>query len=84
VGEGESSNPLKTTKRIATPTATRTAIQPNPQEPKLLSLDISSNILYGCPWPATQADVEAAAREANAHEFIAELPEGYGTKVTDK
>ncbi|GBF91269.1 ABC transporter B family member, chloroplastic [Raphidocelis subcapitata] len=78
------------------------------QEPKLLSLDISSNIAYGCPWPATQArwsapapalplgppappavpclpaDVEAAAREANAHEFIAELPQGYATKVTDK
>jgi hypothetical protein len=27
---------------------------PTSQEPKLLSLDISSNILYGCPWPATQ------------------------------
>ncbi|KAI8476904.1 MAG: hypothetical protein J3K34DRAFT_455504 [Monoraphidium minutum] len=73
------------------------------QEPKLLSLDISSNILYGCPWPATQArpsssascssvwlpppllaDVEAAAREANADEFISALPEGYDTKVTDK
>jgi hypothetical protein len=123
-----------------------------------LSLDISSNILYGCPWPATQVrgisplafqharlellmctaacllrppsaccrpapptpaipyhptpchtiphhtiqnktkqnhnprrqrrrpqvDVEAAAREANAHEFIAALPDGYATKVTDK
>ncbi|KIZ04358.1 hypothetical protein MNEG_3599 [Monoraphidium neglectum] len=54
------------------------------QEPKLLSLDISSNILYGCPWPATQADVEAAAKEANAHEFITGLPDGYSTKVTDK
>lgn len=34
--------------------------------------------------PLRQADVEAAARDANAHEFIEALPEGYDTKVTDK
>ena len=32
----------------------------------------------------TQAELEEAARQANAHEFIMALPQGYQTMVTDK
>uniref|UniRef100_A0A383WIB2 Uncharacterized protein n=1 Tax=Tetradesmus obliquus TaxID=3088 RepID=A0A383WIB2_TETOB len=54
------------------------------QEPKLFSLSVRDNIAYGCPFTPTQEEVEEAARQANAHEFIAQLPEGYNTPVTDK
>eukprot|EP00891_Asterochloris_glomerata_P003655 jgi/Astpho2/3655/e_gw1.00059.3.1_t len=50
------------------------------QEPVLFSCSIAANILYGRPG-ATQADMEQAARQANAHEFITRLPEGYETQV---
>ncbi len=41
------------------------------------------NIAYGCP-EATDDDVQDAARRANAHEFIARLPEGYETLVGER
>ncbi len=41
------------------------------------------NIAYG-RHDATDAEVEDAARRANAHEFIARLPEGYGTFVGER
>jgi ABC-type multidrug transport system fused ATPase/permease subunit len=41
---------------------------------------ISENIAYGKEG-ATQAEIEAAAAMANAHAFIADLPEGYATLV---
>jgi ABC-type multidrug transport system fused ATPase/permease subunit len=50
------------------------------QEPLLFGGSILDNIRYGRPY-ATQAEVEAAARTANAHDFIAALPEGYNTQV---
>jgi ABC-type transport system involved in cytochrome bd biosynthesis fused ATPase/permease subunit len=34
-----------------------------------------------CVCSPTQEEVEEAARQANAHEFIAQLPEGYNTPV---
>ena len=40
---------------------------------------IASNIAYGTPG-ATRAAIEAAARAAHAHEFIATLPDGYDTR----
>ena len=43
---------------------------------------IAYNIGYGSD--ATQADIEAAAQHANAHQFILELPEGYETQVGDR
>jgi ATP-binding cassette subfamily B multidrug efflux pump len=46
------------------------------QEPFLFSGTIADNIAYGRPG-ATRADVEAAARAVNAHDFIAALPQGY-------
>lgn len=41
---------------------------------------LAENIRYGRP-DASDEQVEAAARAANAHTFIARLPEKYGTKV---
>jgi ATP-binding cassette subfamily B (MDR/TAP) protein 1 len=54
------------------------------QEPTLFGTSVGENIGYGKPasaGPATQAEIEAAATAANAHEFISRLPEGYGTVV---
>ena len=51
-----------------------------PQDPLLFSDTIERNIRYG-KLDATPAEVEAAARAANAHQFIAEFPEGYSTMV---
>jgi ATP-binding cassette subfamily B protein len=51
-----------------------------PQEVMLFGGSIAENIAYGKPG-ATQAEIEAAARVANAHEFIAGMPEGYETAV---
>ncbi|MBV9148365.1 MAG: ABC transporter ATP-binding protein [Candidatus Eremiobacteraeota bacterium] len=51
-----------------------------PQDPLLFSDTIERNIRYG-KLDATPAEVEAAARAANAHQFIVEFPEGYNTLV---
>jgi ATP-binding cassette, subfamily B (MDR/TAP), member 1 len=45
------------------------------QEPCLFQTSIYNNIVYGCP-TATQEQVYAAARAANAHDFISKLPNG--------
>ena len=52
------------------------------QSPFLFHATIGQNIRYGKP-DATQAEVEAAARAAHIHAFIASLPEGYETDVAD-
>ncbi|KAI4328169.1 hypothetical protein L6164_020547 [Bauhinia variegata] len=53
------------------------------QEPKLFRMDISSNIRYGCTRDVKQEDVEWAAKQAYAHDFISALPNGYQTLVDD-
>jgi ATP-binding cassette subfamily B protein len=53
------------------------------QEPMLFATSISDNIRYG-RMDATDAEVEAAARAANAHEFISRFPEGYQTLVGER
>jgi ATP-binding cassette subfamily B protein/subfamily B ATP-binding cassette protein MsbA len=53
------------------------------QEPFLFPLTIAENIAYGRPH-ASPAEIEAAARAANAHEFISRLPAGYRTVVGDR
>ena len=50
------------------------------QEPFLFDDTIFANIAYSKPG-ASQAEVEAAAAAAAAHEFVIALPEGYGTQV---
>ncbi len=51
-----------------------------PQEVMLFGGTIAENIAYGKPG-ANQAEIESAARVANAHEFIIGMPEGYETTV---
>ncbi|KAJ8313879.1 hypothetical protein KUTeg_008440 [Tegillarca granosa] len=50
------------------------------QEPVLFSTTIAENIRYG-RWGVTQEEVENAAKEANAHDFIMKFPQGYETFV---
>lgn len=52
------------------------------QSPALFFGSVEENIRYGCP-AATAEQVEAAARAAHAHEFIARMPEGYRTHLGD-
>uniref|UniRef100_A0A0D3EXQ7 ABC transporter domain-containing protein n=1 Tax=Oryza barthii TaxID=65489 RepID=A0A0D3EXQ7_9ORYZ len=53
------------------------------QEPRLFRMDISSNIRYGCPREVSNEEVEWAAKQAYAHDFIMSLPDGYNTIVDD-
>lgn len=53
------------------------------QETVLFHDTVRSNIAYGRP-EATDAEVEAAARAANAHGFVRALPQGYDTVVGER
>jgi ATP-binding cassette, subfamily B, bacterial len=53
------------------------------QESVLFGASISENIAYGKP-EATDAEIEAAAREAYAHHFIEGLPDGYDTIIGER
>lgn len=53
------------------------------QESTLFATTIRENIAFGCP-EATDEEVEAAARAAQAHDFIMELPQGYATRVGER
>lgn len=54
-----------------------------PQESVLLSDSVRENIAYGRP-DASDEEIEAAARAAEAHEFIMQMPEGYATLVGER
>lgn len=54
-----------------------------PQETMLFNGSVYDNILYG-RLDATKEEVEAAAKAANAHNFIMELPNGYETMLGDR
>ncbi|MCB5179821.1 ABC transporter ATP-binding protein/permease [Streptomyces sp. SMC 277] len=58
----------------------RAAIGLVPEDSFLFSDSVRANIAYGHPG-ATDAEIEAAARAAQAHGFISALPAGYDTKV---
>ncbi|MFT4176757.1 MAG: ABC transporter transmembrane domain-containing protein [Luteolibacter sp.] len=60
--------------------ALRSQIAIVPQEVLLFGGSIRENIEYGRPG-ATQEEIEKAAREANAYEFISTLPDGFDTLV---
>ncbi len=53
------------------------------QEPVLFSTTIGENIAYARP-SANEDDIIAAAKAANAHEFISRLPQGYKTQVGER
>jgi ATP-binding cassette subfamily B protein/subfamily B ATP-binding cassette protein MsbA len=53
-----------------------------PQQPVLFTGTIADNIRYG-RLDASDADVEAAARDANLHDFVSRLPQGYETPVQE-
>jgi ABC-type multidrug transport system fused ATPase/permease subunit len=53
------------------------------QDPFLFSASVRENIAFGAPW-ADDADVQRAARLAQAHEFIERLPDGYDTVIGER
>jgi len=61
----------------------RRAIALVPQDPVIFAASARENIRYGRP-EATDAEVEAAARAAAAHDFIAALPQGYDSFLGER
>jgi ABC-type multidrug transport system fused ATPase/permease subunit len=53
-----------------------------PQDPFLFAGTVADNIRFGRP-EASDDEVEAVARAANAHSFISALPNGYATEVLE-
>ncbi|KAG7166971.1 ATP-dependent translocase ABCB1-like [Homarus americanus] len=53
------------------------------QEPILFATTIAENIRYGCDG-VSMDDIQAAAKEANAHDFIMKLPKKYETNVGER
>ena len=54
------------------------------QDTVLFNDTVRNNIAYGAGSRYTDAEVEAAARAANAHEFISALPDGYATLLGER
>ncbi|MDI6871753.1 MAG: ABC transporter ATP-binding protein [Bacillota bacterium] len=54
-----------------------------PQETLLFSVSVRENIAYG-RLGATEEEIVAAAKAANAHDFILELPDGYDTLIGER
>jgi len=61
----------------------RAAMALVPQDPVIFAASARDNIRFGRP-DATDAEVEAAARAAAAHDFLAALPEGYDSYVGER
>jgi ATP-binding cassette subfamily B protein len=53
------------------------------QDTTLFAASVRENIAFGRP-DASQAEIEAAARAASAHDFVMELPEGYDSYVGER
>lgn len=69
--------------RHATQQSLRSQIAIVQQEPILFHRSLADNIAYARP-TASQAEIERAAKLANAHDFIARLPRGYATLVGER
>lgn len=67
----------------ADPTTIRKRLALVPQEPYVFGESVSNNILYGNP-DAGIEEVQEAARNAMAHDFVTDLPEGYDTYLGEK
>ncbi|WP_051508490.1 ABC transporter transmembrane domain-containing protein [Roseicyclus elongatus] len=61
----------------------RAAMALVPQDPVIFAASARENIRFGRP-DASDAEVEAAARAAAAHEFLSKLPQGYDTYVGER
>ncbi len=73
----------RTTCATSRSTSLRAEIGVVAQDPFLFSATVRENIAFGAPW-ADDEEVERAARLAQAHEFIAELPNGYETVIGER
>jgi ABC-type multidrug transport system fused ATPase/permease subunit len=69
--------------RDVTLTSLRRAIGVISQDPFLFSATVRENITFGAP-DLDDAEVERIARLAQAHEFVAELPDGYDTVIGER
>jgi len=69
--------------RDVTLTSLRRAIGVISQDPFLFSATVRENIIFGAPG-LDDAEVERIARLAQAHEFVAELPDGYDTIIGER
>jgi ATP-binding cassette subfamily B protein len=69
--------------RDLTLTSLRRSIAVISQDPFLFSTTVRENIAFGAP-DATDEEIEHAARLAQAHEFIAELPHRYDTVIGER
>lgn len=63
--------------------ALRSLIAVVPQETILFSGSVADNIRYGAP-DVSDAEVQAAAKAARAHDFILKLPQGYQTRIEER
>jgi ATP-binding cassette subfamily B protein len=62
----------------------RSQISTIEQDVFLFGRSVRENIAFGARGPVTQAQIEQCARDAQAHEFIARLPQGYETLVGER
>ncbi len=69
--------------QLVTQESLHKAIVMIPQDPSLFHRSIKENILYGNP-KATDEEVIEAARKANAHDFIMQLPQAYESHVGER
>ncbi len=69
--------------RDVTQASLRSAIGVVPQDTVLFNDTLFYNIAYGRP-DASREEVEAAARAARLHDFVADLPDGYDTRVGER
>ncbi len=61
----------------------REAVAVVSDDPFLFSASVAENIAYARP-EATAEEIEAAARRAQAHEFVTRLPQGYETQIGER
>ena len=54
------------------------------KEPQLFGYSIRENLLYGVNREVTQSEIDQACKDANAHDFISKLTEGYDTMVGER
>ena len=76
-------HPAPASRRLPVLDSLRNQVGIVPQETILFNGSVYDNILYG-RLDATKEEIEEAAKAANAHDFIMELPDGYNTMLGDR